>query len=136
MASSLAAFPTRVLPWMPAPEHPIYISNHNDFRASRVSRVFLQRLFDAGEAIRLSNSKTSTLTLYSLDTLDRGKKTKGYGLPPVQGVQGSLSIQPDTLDSRPPRPPPPPDPAEPCSSRRVQAIRPHPDVWGGWPSLR
>ena len=72
-------------------------NDYNGFRASRVDGVFFKRLFGAARAIRLRNLKGSILTLYTLTTLARKKKTKGYGRPSVQGIQGSSICYSSTL---------------------------------------
>ncbi len=67
---------------------------------SRVSTPKRKRLFGVGSAVRLGNPKVSILTLYTLSTLDRRKKTEGYGLVPVQGFQGIAVCTPYTLAAR------------------------------------
>lgn len=80
-----------------------------------------QKTFWRGGSVRCRTQCLASETFYStldtLDTLDRGKKTKGYGLVPVQGVQGVTVCPPHTLADRP-------RPRHPCVGRMGMADAP------------
>ena len=90
MPSSDAGASVQGIPWMACQRPAIFMNLYSRFRASRVYGVFFERLFGVGGAVRLGNPKDSILTLYTLSTLERRKKTKGYRLVAVQGIQGKV----------------------------------------------